>query len=129
MDAKEYELFRSLSVEAPTLSVDDLVDKSDRTLVYGYFSDRTTFHLYLKDGRIHRICYRGSSSAKDYCTYVKYDKILLDMCYPSKRVYPAMSDFEFCSMLKVRGVWPSYTTFTEVEEKRFYGFILEDFKV
>lgn len=46
---------------------------------------------------------------------------------PDKRLYPEACDFEFCRLLKERGISLPFTVFnSERVAKDFYGFTLED---
>ncbi len=96
---------------APIAAVDlapGLTDQRDRTLLYGYDCDRNTWHVYLKDGVIHRIVYpfRGDVLVED----VGPDHVPAALV-PDKRLYPERCDFEFCMMLARLGVAMSFTVF------------------
>ena len=55
MNKTAYLYLRSIEeIPKPVLSAEDLKDKSDRTLLYGYTCDRDTWHVYLEDGKISR---------------------------------------------------------------------------
>jgi hypothetical protein len=83
-----------------------LTNKTPRTLIYGYTCDRDTFELILLAG--HEPC---------FSLYIDEKLIFMgchiepDRCVPDKRIYPAKSDFEFCSILKSHGVYLSFTTY------------------
>lgn len=97
------------------LTVDSLTDKSPRTLLYGYTTDRNTWHVYLNEyGKIVRLETSDSglilfesdeppSSNRDYI--------------PSKRLYGESCDFEFCRLLKGLDVALPFTTFDEKNDK------------
>ena len=119
------EQYASLS-ESPTpqsvIGVADLVDKTPRTLIYGYTPARATFHVYLGvDGLIHVLTYNEGTAAED-SDVVPFlvqghsagpSGGLTDNAgyVPSKRVYPAASDFAFCKLLAQHGVQPCFTTY------------------
>lgn len=111
----------------PRLSVNDLTDQSERTLVYGYNLNRKTFHVYLKDGVIHRVVYSGGSSA----TPARVDSRKSDVEWdpadlaPTKRAYPERCDFEFATLLKSKGVVLPFTTFNDEfdGDGPFFGYV------
>jgi hypothetical protein len=54
MNRETFEEFQKL-VEQPEQSINItqfLFDKNDRTLLYGYTTDRYSFHVYIEDGEI-----------------------------------------------------------------------------
>lgn len=119
------EQYASLS-ESPTpqsvIGVADLVDKTPRTLIYGYTPARATFHVYLGvDGLIHVLTYNEGTAAEgsDVVPFLVQGHSagpsggLTDNAgyVPSKRVYPAASDFAFCKLLAQHGVQPCFTTY------------------
>lgn len=97
------------------LDVTDLKNKKDRTLLYGYTCDRLTWHVYLLDAEIYTVMYRFNGPLIDMPIKSNRDFV------PNKRLYPAMCDFEFCCLLKKRGVSLCFTTYTPVKEEMFYG--------
>lgn len=120
------EQYASLA-ESPTpqavIGVADLVDKTPRTLIYGYTPERATFHVYLgTDGLIHVLTYNEgfAPEGSDIVPFLVQGHSagpsggLTDNAgyVPSKRVYPAASDFEFCTLLARHGVSPCFTTYT-----------------
>lgn len=114
------EEFISLNNYNKSITIDDLNDKSDRTLLYGYDFDRETFHVYIKDREIVSVSYYLDEEPK--LTYISFSK---DNYLPVKRIYPEASDYEFCKLLKERGYELPFLPFNgEREEKQFYGRIL-----
>lgn len=108
------------------ITAEQLTSRIDRTLLYGYTCDRRTFHVYLKDGEIYAIVYdmpfeeQTPRALSSICVNSNQDYI------PDKRVYPAKSDYEFCSLLISRGVDIPFTFFEdEVEGKVYYGYVPE----
>lgn len=105
------------------LSVDDLTDKSDRTLIYGYDTERLTHHTYIKQGEIVSVTYSPSTAV------VSKEVRSNDDYSPNKRIYPKQSDYEFCKLLKERGVHVSFATYDEkllhlrslIENDPFFG--------
>ncbi len=95
-------------------SVKDLADRTARTLLFGYTTDKHTWHVYLDaQGVIHRVVYAyahpqpllvsASSGETGGCTrnseYV-----------PNKRLYPESCDAEFCKLLSDAGVDLPFTS-------------------
>lgn len=105
-----------------TITIDDLKDKSDRTLLYGYDSDRETYHTYIKNEEI--ITVRYAYNDKPVIAYVPYGK---DHYLQLKRIYPEKSDYEFCKLLVERGHKLPFVPFSEREKyKQYYGKVIED---
>jgi len=117
---------KSQSTVLPAFHTSQLDDKTDRTLLYGYTCDRDTFHVYLKDGLLHRIIY----SRKNLISHEFGDSIDVELLIPNKRTYPETCDFYFCMKLEVmseHGI--TFTTYNgEREVKQFHGKVAEDFK-
>jgi hypothetical protein len=107
----EFNALTYLAPQDPTVSVDDLTDKSDRTLIFGYTCERNTFHVYLKDGKLHLVLYRNPGAER---VLVKMDcqRLNAATCVPDKRVYPEDCDLEFCRLLTRAGVTIPFTTFS-----------------
>ena len=126
MTKEEVDLLRGVIAPDPKIRVDDLTDQSDRTLLYGYTLDRDTFHVYLKDGIMHRVIYSFKRYIVDHIEGEELDAHDLSPC---KRAYPERTDFEFAKALRIRDVHVSLTTFTEgVEKAQYYGLTLEQLK-
>lgn len=81
----------------------------DRTLLYGYDCDRRTWHIYQKDGEIHRAIYITHNPKPE--AYDHGPELDVEILVPNKRLYPEACDFEFCKKLKQLGAWLSFTTF------------------
>lgn len=101
------------------ISVHDLVNKTPRTLVYGYDLDRNTHHVYLMDGEIHSDIYSFDGNLLNSTVGIEINPY---KCSPNKRAYPARCDFEFCKLLKEHGVQVSYTTFDERQMDTVNGY-------
>jgi hypothetical protein len=113
--------FRQVQAPAPLdvsyIGVHELVNKRDRTLLYGYDCDRRTWHVYLKDGVIHLLVYLATNTPEGQDSRVywfaanEYAYNLMwpvDWLVPNKRVYPELCDFEFCVLLKAKQTPVSY---------------------
>jgi len=96
----------------------DLIDKSDRTLLYGYTCDRSTFHVYIKDGEIKIVVYKTVGDLREIIPTCNSDYL------PDKRVYPAKSDYEFCRRLMLSGCRPCFTYWEEDIPEQYYGLTL-----
>lgn len=116
---EEFELVRNIEPISYKLTIEDLEDKSDRTLLYGYTSDRYTWHVYVRDYEIVTIVY-------GFGELVEVIDIEEDKHYvPNKRLYAECCDFEFCSLLAERGVYLPFTTFNDDwEYAQYYGSLL-----
>lgn len=99
----------------------------DRTLIYGYNTNRDTFHLYLKDKQIHSVYYNGVTGKLVGTPRSFSGKIRADDCVPNKRVYPARCDYEFCKLLLSKGIYIPFTTWQDVTEEQFHGSLIESF--
>ena len=83
--------------------VDDLDDKTDRTLIFGNEGEET-FHLYLENGiffrRIRHPDRRGCSSE------LRTTVIAVGDCAPKMTggIIPQESDYKFCLLLKRMGL-------------------------
>lgn len=102
-----------------------LMNKNDRTLLYGYTCDRLTWHVYIKDGVIHKVLY-GTSWDRDGEMPVTEYEVKYNCDYiPNKRIYPECCDLEFCTLLAQRCIHLPFTCYEdEREKKQFYGKIL-----
>lgn len=88
MKKEEFEKLSEIKKSEDLITVKDLVNKKDRTLLYGYTCSRETFHVYLKNLEIHTIIYQ-----MDYLTNkpINMREILVEDNYkyiPDKRLYP-----------------------------------------
>lgn len=119
MNTKEFRILQSLGKTNQLISVDDLLQKSDRTLLYGFTCERHTWHVYLKEKQIYTVVYKYQESPRE----VKVETN--EQFAPDKRLYPERCDYEFCKLLKEQGVYLPFTTWNEsVELKVYYGELL-----
>lgn len=105
------------------ITINDLKDKSDRTLLYGYDCDRKTCHLYLDNGKFIFVRYDGVYG--DVYNVTGLDKIessdLVEIV-PNKRLYPERCDYEFCALLTKYCCNYTFTNFNEnISEQQYYG--------
>lgn len=98
MNKEEWDLVKEVSDKI--ITIDDLVDKSNRTLVFGRcVRKRRYHHVYIKDGKIHTFRYDESLDPKsmgllkiyDNADYVDYVDMYLQYC-----------DFEFIQLISCR---------------------------
>ena len=102
----------------------------DRTLLYGYTCERETFHVYIKNKQIYVVIYnteysRGKPTPKNMMQIeVKSNRDYV----PNKRLYPERCDYDFCKLLKEKGIDLPFTTFSEGFnwDGLYCGFTLED---
>lgn len=107
----------------------------NKTLLYGYTCERKTFHVYIKNEQIYVVVYdteysRGIPTPKN----MRQISVTSNHDYvPDKRLYPERCDYNFCKLLKEKGVQLPFTTWSEpveidLEDPRYpyYGFTLED---
>jgi len=127
MNKKEFESLKETWQTKSMLGIDDLNDRSDRTLLWGYTCDRDRWHVYIKNGEIHTVMY-------DYP-----DKLIIHrVCcnsnapedwVPNKRLYPEACDYEFCTLLKRYGIHLSFTIWNDDRKhKQYHGKILSELK-
>lgn len=110
------------------IDINDLENKTDRTLIYGYTTDRDTFHLYLDNGNFVVVTYGYPNKLISYFT-TNDGKIRPCNCIPNKRVYPAMCDYEFCKILdSMKDITIPFTTYdnSNVRSELFYGLRLHE---
>ena len=115
MNKHEFEMLKNIEIVSSKLTIDDLEDKSDRTLLYGYTCNRDTWHVYVLDREIIAVMY-GFGEMREIHVEEDTDYV------PDKRLYAECCDFEFCALLTERGVYLPFTTFNEDREYvQFYG--------
>ena len=106
MNKEQFELLKNYK-DRIIITVDDLIDTSDRVLILGYNIERDTFKIELKDKKFIKTIHKYGMDSTKHPIDFNEDFV------PSKRVYPEESDFEFCQLLISRGVYIPFTTFTE----------------
>lgn len=97
----------------------------DRTLLYGYTTERATWHVYQQGGLLHKVIYIGSNPGFEFTEVA--EKIDARHPIPNKRLYPEACDFIFCWEVKRRDVHLPFTNFggTKVDpNKQFHGRIM-----
>lgn len=116
MTKQEYDKITNTRRSNDLITINDLINKEDRTLLYGYLCDRSTFHVYIKEEEIFVVRY-GYEQKPKLCE-VAYNEYYV----PDKRLYPECCDYEFCKLLIERGISLPFTTpnFSR-DYKKYYG--------
>ena len=106
MTKTEYEILQYIDEDVNLITLFDLQNKEDRILISGYTADRSTFITELINGEIETYILSYISEKREYVD-VEDNRDYV----PTKRVYPAQSDYEFCKLLQERGATISFTYF------------------
>jgi hypothetical protein len=134
MNEKQYEQFNTEDVQRNTVCLDDLADKTPRTLLFGYDVTRATFHVYIDpaDGLIHVLKYTSTGPANaqkflviSHTSGQSGGVARNEQFVPDKRLYPESCDLEFSRLLRRYGVSLPFTTFDAAglaRVERFNGF-------
>lgn len=96
--------FFSLNIGLLSISVKDLCDMRDGTLIVGRTRVDRVHHLYLKNGLLNRIIY-NPNDIKDF-SYYNSDTMSPSFMLPTENgvVFPQYCDFEFCRQLRIRNI-------------------------
>ena len=107
MTKNEYNEFLKIPSNASKcITIDNLTDKTDRTLLFGRTTENKIFHVYVKNCQIHIVTYQPKWK-HNQCEAQDVNEIIPNTdedFIPSHKVYPERSDFEFCKLLKSRNV-------------------------
>lgn len=118
MDKNEYAKLQSMD---SLVQLSDLSDQSERTLIYGYTCDRSTFHVYIRHNRIFVIVYKTGEEAREINVSTNNDYI------PDKRIYPEACDYEFCKRLVEAGCNLPFTAWDDDRKvEPYYGRVILD---
>lgn len=118
MTKEQYEFLIKLPADS---KIDTDLSTKDRTLIYGYTCDRQTFHVYIKNKKIHIVQYDYHGNS-----IIEFPVFSAIGCIPNKRIYPEACDYGFCCFLHNEGVTLPFTTYNEERpQQTFYGRILE----
>jgi hypothetical protein len=112
VDFDQLRQLREIRLKRSVVRGSDLADRTPRTLVFGHTSGAEIFHCYLGgDGAIHVVVYKSKTIYRDvadhqvfYMGHEDGEGIDPTKCVPSKVAYPEACDFEFCVLLKSKGV-------------------------
>lgn len=105
----EHELQCIYDANTKVLSGSDLVNKANRTLMYGVTIDRDVFHTYLFCGEIFTVIERKDGDLLLRNVESNYQFV------PDKRAFPGGCDYEFCRLLRSSDVWITFSDFDERE--------------
>lgn len=121
MTEEQLSMLNKVELISNLVTIDDLYDKSDRTLLYGYDCERITYHTYIKDGEICNVFYGGYMNAP----LTPYVAVTSEDYIPDKRLYPECCDYEFCSILTSRKIYLPFTTYdSKRDKKKYYGEVI-----
>lgn len=113
MTPSEYQKLQTATASNPTTLADELVDRTPRTLLYGYDVARNTWHVYLDAaGVLHKVVYLSDALLLSHEAGRLPDASLI----PDKRLYPQYCDFEACLLLQRAGVSLPFTTWSDPRE-------------
>lgn len=117
MNKSEYETYCVEGRKDPVHVIDmSEVPGEDRTLVYGYTTQRNTFHVYKADGQLHVLIY-DQDNRKVW--YEADTSIQSERCVPDKRAYPERCDLGFARLMRERDCALPFTGFDS--ERTFLG--------
>lgn len=116
MNANEYE--QLTNIHETVITGADLNNPTPRTLLYGYLKSGETWHVFLDyDGEIKTVFYLTDSEPLNFVSISNNQQF-----NPDKRLHPECCDFEFCTLLKQRGCFLTFTNANfDREQKTFYG--------
>lgn len=125
MQHAEFESLQNMGVRDQRVTSDLLCNKTPRTLLLGYNSDRLSLHVYLDESRhIHGLEYAELSpeisGVKALITRhaVSWEDFKANAEYrTSKRLYPESCDLEFCSLLKRAGALDEFVPLDEARHE------------
>lgn len=110
------------------ISVHQLKNLSDRTLLFGCTQNKDSWHVYLQDKLIHIFLYE-MYHLTDHPATIRFKKNqIFDSreLVPDKRLYPECCDYEFCVLLKEQGIYLPFITWIKNRKlAQFYGEICE----
>lgn len=96
------ELFKTNS-EPPKVSVDQFPE-GDHSLLYGYTTERETFHVYIKDGLLHRHIFDGYGENIVTLDHISGKELPAVKLAPNKRIYSERTSLTLAKLLKEYGV-------------------------
>lgn len=113
---EEYQKLNGTDKIKSLVLASDLIDKSNRTLLYGYTCNRDTWHVYIEEGAIHTVWYKYKCKPEERYVADNYDYV------PDKRLYPECCDYEFCKLIKEYGIDLPFTTWQDDRlVQQYYG--------
>lgn len=141
MELNEFKLLQQFKKRSRTLVPQQFLmnGMKERTLLWGYWTDRADHHLYIYGGKFHLIIgesllavtrERQEKAHFEYSairlndvvtnrTEISEDKVPL---IPNKRLCPDACDFHFCQRLIENGILLPFTKFNENrQESQYHG--------
>jgi len=125
------ELFKEKHIlifdDADYISGHSFIDKTDRTLLYGFTLDRQSHHVYLKNGILYLYIYSGKNIDTIKSGIFTYLRELI----PTKRIYPESIDTEFMNLLISKSLSVDFTTYDKeryekLKYQNFHGDIINE---
>lgn len=126
MNKEQFKHFRRERALPTVPGVQELTDRTPRTLLYGYNKNWATLHVYIgQDGLIHVLLHAPlrdetgpGSCGVDFLVLQHTFGVNGGQSYPegyvpSERVFPEFSDFQFCTLLEDCGVNLPFAPFRE----------------
>ena len=119
MNIKELEMLNTLKESQDRLITAQTLAPvlKDRTLLYGYCCDRSTFHVYLMNGKIHVVVYKNNYTEgleKLSPEQMREINVTHNSDYiPDKRLYPEFCDYKFCYLLTQLGYDLPFTAWAD----------------
>lgn len=103
---------------------------SDKTLLYGYTCEKKSWHIYKKDGLLHKLVYGYPAF---FISYDARESFILSDLIPDKRVFPECTDFHLAKMFLAASIDVPYLPFDNNAHLRdsqlartFYGLVREE---
>jgi hypothetical protein len=136
VNEQELAVVRSMTEVEPIITVADFIF-DDYTLCFGFSKDpTTTWHIYLKDGLIHRLLYNHEREVVEYESAESFPCARLN---PRKRSYSESTNYAFALFMAKSGHPLCFTTHDPERDvarragimgqkpaNQFAGLILED---
>ena len=114
MNLEEKALFQKMNNPTNIVSILDLPESYEGTLLYGYNCDGSTLHVYAKNEEIHAVTY---DSDHNVIKHLHRGGLEVDDCYPNKRVYRQETQYFFAKILVERGAEFSIVDSNAKEDK------------
>lgn len=110
MTKEEYDRLPAVHTPVPFIELTMMQDRFDRTLLWGYTTERCSWHVYLQNRQIHHIVYDWNDEIHFQASGVRFES---ESLVPNKRLYPEACDAEFCGLLLQQGINLPFTTWDD----------------
>lgn len=141
MNQKQFEIV----TRSPKVKVSDLKNLSDRTLLYGTWkpilqgtweqiNEVITYHLYMEGEMYHLTIYVTKTNmvheiTEESLRSFKFRDEISSFLPNDLEFNPECSDYEFCVLLKSKGIVLNYKSFdNDRPTKKFYGILFNELK-